>query len=102
MEDWKRVKEFISITGSEPVIIDFLRETNLPYTSSSKEAVKEIDACITNVQTDEGVKSCITFHIEDLANRFRGGGFKKEATEIYSKLVIASKAVEDTWGKFTL
>ena len=101
-QEWKHIKDFVAAVGSEVVVVDFLRERDLPYDSRSAEAVKDIDACILNAETEEGVKSCITTNIEDLHRLFIGPGLKKEASELYEKLKNRATESIMLWSEFIL
>ena len=107
VEEWKYIKDWIAIQGvygTEGGIKHFLEEKGLNPANVNRTTIRKIEECIRQVETEDGVKSCITFNIEDLHPAFKGKwGYIKEAEELYDSFLAWSLTmVKDTWGKFIL
>lgn len=102
-EDWKHVKDFFVVGVGKGFTEDFLRDRGLFSLTEGTRALENLAQCITNISTEDGLKSCITLNIEDFHPRLRSQGKKKDAQELYDALVAsAKKDLSQTWGQFIL
>lgn len=100
---WKYIKDLAANGFIAEPIAQFLVEKHLSTDTRTDQAVKDMQVCIINSETEAGVKSCITTGVEDLSPLFIGPGFKRMAKELYDKILKTSEEeIAETWGKFIL
>lgn len=108
-DEAKLIKDFVnvekSIGGEVDTFEEILEDIGVPrlLVKEHQEDIRAIASCILNAETEEGIKSCITFGVESIDPRVRGRiGEIWTAREFYEKLKERAKSSLKEWGSFRL
>ena len=107
-DEAKLIKDFVNIEkslgGEINTFVEILREIRTPNVEDiHEEDIAVIPSCISSVETEKGIKSCITLGLENIDRRARGRrGEIPIAREFYEKLKERAKSRLKLWGNFQL
>ena len=111
-DEAKLIKDFVNVEKSIGREVDtfeeILEEIGVPRLlvrePRCREDITAMASCISNAETEEGIKSCVTINLEDIDRKLGRviNGEVPTARKFYEKLKERAKSSLKEWGSFRL